>query len=365
MLARNALVRLSNRKVLQVQGVDAARFLQGIVTNDMKVLTKPQDAMYGAFLTTKGRVLGDCHIVQLENETYLLDYDESVEQELAKHWKRYKIRMKATLEDKTNEFTSVAALPALISGDDFSYLPVGDEVENLLQQNTREPSASTGVVYRDPRGVEFGVRAIIPSNHTLNLPESYQEASLPVYKDRRVLLGAAEGQELHDSIPLEASLELLHGVSFRKGCYVGQELVARTQFKGNVRKRFLPVAFIRSAEQDLVLELSQIPFQRLDAAGLTPLRKFLVTDGATHPFSIEHGTSIVRPDSTKSVASVISAGEGVPVAVAMVRLEHLLPKESGEVPSMQFATADGAYHVVPFQPTWWPAVDIKTGKMVL
>jgi transferase CAF17, mitochondrial len=66
MLARSAIVRLSNRRVLQVKGADAHRFLQGILTNDMKAVAKPQDAIYAAFLTSKGRVLGDCNVVQVE-----------------------------------------------------------------------------------------------------------------------------------------------------------------------------------------------------------------------------------------------------------------------------------------------------------
>lgn len=50
----------------------------------------------------------------------------------------------------------------------------------------------------------------------------------------------------------------------------------------------------------------------------------------------------------------------------MMRLEHLLPKEEGvEAPLMQFTTLEGDFHVVPYQPSWWPQLDLASGKMVL
>lgn len=65
-LTRNAFVRLTNRRILQIQGIDALRFVQAILTNDMRTMDKPSSAIYGAFLNTKGRVLGDCNVVQVK-----------------------------------------------------------------------------------------------------------------------------------------------------------------------------------------------------------------------------------------------------------------------------------------------------------
>jgi folate-binding Fe-S cluster repair protein YgfZ len=66
LLRTPGVVRLANRRLLQLQGVDASRFLQAILTNDMKSVAKPGDALYGGFLTTKGRLLGDCSVVQTQ-----------------------------------------------------------------------------------------------------------------------------------------------------------------------------------------------------------------------------------------------------------------------------------------------------------
>ncbi|KAJ0410385.1 hypothetical protein P43SY_002717 [Pythium insidiosum] len=384
MLSRNTLVRLTNRRVLQVRGVDAARFLQGIITNDMKGVAAPQDAVYGAFLTTKGRVLGDCNVVQVEPETFFLDYDAAVETELTKHWKRYKLRMKVTLEDKSSDFATYAALPAAIAQTDFTdfatyaALPAAiaqtdftcvtptPTVDDVLSRNSREASAAHGAVFRDPRGDSLGVRAILPTNDTLSVPSDFAKGDVQTYDNFRSYLGVIEGAELGDGIPLESNLELLHGVSFRKGCYVGQELTARTQFKGNVRKRYIPLAMVPSSAGDLAQELAQLPFARIDAESHGALRQYLASAAlATAP---ETGTSLVKPDSSKSVGSIALSGSATGTATAMMRLAHLMPSEDGDstdVPRMQFTTADGAFHAIPYQPLWWPSLDSKTGKMLL
>lgn len=118
-------------------------------------------------------------------------------------------------------------------------------------------------------------------------------------------------KELSDGIPLESNLELLHGVSFRKGCYVGQELTARTQFKGNVRKRFVPLALIPSEHEDVIKTLSELSFQRIDAPSLAPLREYLLTGAsrkqATSPVE---GGKIVKNGSTKTAGTILCVGSG-------------------------------------------------------
>lgn len=173
-------------------------------------------------------------------------------------------------------------------------------------------------------------------------------------------------KELSDGIPLESNLELLHGVSFRKGCYVGQELTARTQFKGNVRKRYVPLALVPSEQQDVVAALQELPFARIDAPALAPLREYLATGAArTTAGTPAQGSKIVGPGSSKAAGTILSVGAELSTAVAMMRLEHLLPKEEGDAPRMAFATPEGDFHAVPYQPAWWPALDVASGKMVL
>ncbi|GMF14334.1 unnamed protein product [Phytophthora lilii] len=176
-------------------------------------------------------------------------------------------------------------------------------------------------------------------------------------------------KELVDGIPLECNLDLLQGVSFRKGCYVGQELTARTQFKGNIRKRLVPVALIPSEQEDVVKTLAQLAFKPFDDPSLGLLRAYLAdSKGWKDTKAPEIGDKIVPTGQSKAVGTIFNVGKDVSSAVAMMRLGNLFPSETeaGEtVPTMQFSTQNGAFHAVPYQPSWWPQLDSKTGKMVL
>jgi folate-binding protein YgfZ len=176
-------------------------------------------------------------------------------------------------------------------------------------------------------------------------------------------------KELVDGIPLECNLDLMHGVSFNKGCYVGQELTARTQFKGNIRKRLVPVALIPADQQDVVQTLSELAFKPFDAPSHGALRAYLADSKSWKDVKApEIGDKIVATGGSKAVGTIFNVGKDVSSALAMLRLGHLFPSESeaGEVvPTMKFSTQDGAFHAVPYQPSWWPQLDFSTGKMVL
>ncbi|ETN21219.1 hypothetical protein PPTG_01474 [Phytophthora nicotianae INRA-310] len=365
LLRRSGVAQLVNRRLTQLQGADASRFIQAVLTNDMTSVTRRGDAIYGGFLSSKGRVVGDCNVLQLADDAFLLDYDEEVAEPLMKHWKRYKLRMKVKIEDKTDAFSLYATLPALVDEEDAALTP---SVKTLDELQTLNPGDNS-VVYADPRGDHFGVRAIVPTDETFNVPEEYETMDTSDYLDHRIALGVAEGKELVDGIPLECNLDLMHGVSFRKGCYVGQELTARTQFKGNIRKRLVPMALIPSDQTDVVKTLSELAFKTFAEPSHGALRSYLAASkewkGVKAP---EIGDKIVSTGGTKAVGTIFNVGKDVSCAIAMMRLGNLLPSESEEVevvPSMKFSTQDGAFHAVPYQPSWWPQLDLKTGKMLL
>ncbi|KAK1945760.1 putative transferase caf-17 [Phytophthora citrophthora] len=376
LLRRSGVARLTNRRLTQLQGADAARFIQAVLTNDMKNVTRRGDALYGGFLSTKGRVVGDCNVLQLADDAFLLDYDEEVAEPLMKHWKRYKLRMKVKIEDKTDTFALYATLPAVVDEEDAALSPSVQPLDELQALNTGDNT----VVYADPRGDHFGVRAIVPADATFDVPEGYEEMDTLAYMDHRIALGVAEGhclsdcmitmvysKELVDGIPLECNLDLMQGVSFRKGCYVGQELTARTQFKGNIRKRLVPVALIPSEQQDVVKVLSELAFKPFNDSSHGSLRAYLAgSKGWKDVKAPEIGDKLVATGQTKAVGTIFNVGKNVSSALAMMRLGHLFPSESeaGEtVPTMKFSTQDGAFHAVPYQPSWWPTLDLKTGKM--
>ncbi len=207
---------LIDRGVIRVSGEDARDFLQNLVTNDMDAVTEDR-AGYGALLTPQGKIICDFLIVavpQGEGGGFLLDTPLLQTADLMKRLKLYKLRAKVALDDLTET-------TAVIASTDGSPLP-GD----------------VGVVYTDPRLPGLGQRAMTD--------RAGATASAEDWHARRIALGIPDGGRdfaYGDAFPHEALLDQLGGVSFRKGCYIGQEVVSRMQHRGTARTRIVPVVF--------------------------------------------------------------------------------------------------------------------------
>ncbi|CEG42015.1 transferase caf17 mitochondrial-like [Plasmopara halstedii] len=350
-LRHSGVARLIDRQVTQLHGADASRFIQAVLTNDAKHLTHRGSAIYGGFLSSKGRIVGDCHVLQLADDTFLLDYDDKLKEALFKHWKRYKLRMNVEIKDVTDAFDVYATISALVDDMDAALVPKIRMLDQLQTLN----SENNAMIFADPRGKSFGTRAIVPAGSSLNLPAGHEMMDASAFSDHQIALGVAEGKEMVEEIPLECNLDLMQGVSFQKGCYVGQELTARTQFKGNVRKRLVPVALIPSDQHDVVKALSQLNFKSFDAPSNALLRAYLADSKGWHPAnSPKVGCKIIAPGETKAVGTLVKVGKDVRCAVSMMRLAKLHPpvsEVSGIVPSIDFQTEDAAgydYSAVQF-----------------
>lgn len=212
---------LPHRGLLEIQGEDRALFLQGLVTNDTSEIT-PHRAIYALLLTPQGRFLYDFFISEWGG-SYFLELESARLDGLIKKLNLYKLRSRVTLIPRPD--LKVYAL-------------WGEDAASSLNLEEEAGKARDGV-FIDPRLVELGARAwrdIAPSN--------FQGASLEDYIQHRLTLGVPEGgQDLipEKSIPLESGLDELQAISWTKGCYMGQELTARTKYRGLVRKRLFPI----------------------------------------------------------------------------------------------------------------------------
>jgi folate-binding protein YgfZ len=121
------------------------------------------------------------------------------------------------------------------------------------------------IVYADPRLPEMGLRVLapVPPGFDAALGEATADAqwlAADAYHAHRIALGVPEAGKdftIGETFPHEADLDLLHGVSFEKGCFIGQEVVSRMKHRGSVRKRVVPVeaaAPLRSGAAILVGE---------------------------------------------------------------------------------------------------------------
>ena len=204
---------LEDRGVVSVTGADAAGFLQGLLTNDVERL-EPGKACYAALLTPQGKILFDMIVVRAPGEepSYLIDCTAAPAADLAKRLGFYKLRAKVAIADVSADRAVVALWGSEPAGID------------------------EGVLYADPRDPRLGWRAI------LSRPAAAAIGSEHVgeYEGLRIAAGAPKGGldfAYADAFPHDANFDLLHGVDFDKGCYVGQEVVSRMRHRGTARKR--------------------------------------------------------------------------------------------------------------------------------
>lgn len=217
------LALLPDRGVLAVTGADAGKLLQGIVTNDMQKLGEAA-ALHAGLLSAQGKIQFDFFIVR-KGDGYLIETAHSAVAGLKQKLMLYRLRAAAEIEDVSSDYSVAAAWNA--ADEDGAH------------------SAHT-IVFPDPRAPGLGNRylASLASNWRKDLADA-EVATRDDYDAHRVGLGVAEAGSdfpLGDTFPHEANYDLTGSVSFRKGCYVGQEVVSRMQHKTVVRKRVVRVS---------------------------------------------------------------------------------------------------------------------------
>ena len=209
-----SLIGLPNRGVLRIAGPDRVGFLQGLISNDVKSV-RPGHAIYACLLTPQGKFLHDFFLIA-DGESLLLDCEAERRLDLMGKLKMYRLRSKVEITDETEAFAVFAALgPGHASSD--------------------------GQRYPDPRRSALGDRILLPANQPAGLvPERFE-----TYDRLRIAEAVPDGSrdmEVGKAILLENNIDLLNGISWDKGCYTGQELTARTRYRGLIKKRLVPVA---------------------------------------------------------------------------------------------------------------------------
>lgn len=202
---------LAGRGVIALAGPDARALLQGLVTNDVDGLD-PGHAVHAALLTPQGKILTDFFVVA-DGERVLLDTPRGEVPGLVKRLTLYRLRRSVEITD------------------------LGDSLGVMAAWGDTATVAPGGIAYPDPRHAGLGIRAIAPRAALADT--GCDETG---YHQHRIALGVPEGGRDYvfgDTFPHEALLDQLNGVSFTKGCYVGQEIVSRMQHRGTARKRIV------------------------------------------------------------------------------------------------------------------------------
>jgi folate-binding protein YgfZ len=222
---------LPHRALVAVRGEDRIGFLQGLVSNDM---TKVQAgaAVWAAFLTPQGKFLHEFFAFP-HHDAVWLDCERDRRDDLVSRLSRYKLRAKVHLAaDDT-------MVPGVAWGDGASAAFETSDAPGTVTAH------GAGAVYTDPRGEGAGLRWALDAGQIDSLEKlGLQRATPADYDAVRFRIGLPDGSrdmEIEKALLLENGFEELHGVDFKKGCYIGQELTARTHYRALIKKRLMPV----------------------------------------------------------------------------------------------------------------------------
>jgi len=206
----DGFVRLPNRGFLRLSGEDRLKFLQGLVSNDVNAVA-PGHAAYSCLLTPQGKFLHDFFLIA-DGDSLLIECEADRRADLAQRLKMYRLRSKIEIADA--DYDVFAAFGAA-------------------------PLTTDAIVYPDPRAPELGKRVLLPTGGRPG-----PEIPFDSYDRLRIANAVPDGSrdmEVGKAILLENNIDLLNGIAWDKGCYTGQELTARTRYRGLIKKRLTPV----------------------------------------------------------------------------------------------------------------------------
>jgi tRNA-modifying protein YgfZ len=260
---RCGLVDRSERGKLALTGSEAREFLHGQVSNDIEAL-EPGQGCYAAFLTPKGKMLGDLRVLHLGDELFL-DTERVSLQALFNMIRNYKLGRDVELHKRTVE----RGLLSLVG-------PGAREAAGAQDLGAAEHDNAAGEVGGVPVrlvATAAGVDLICDAERTdelkaaLNVPEVSEAAAEVV----RVEAGRPRyGLDLDDSvIPQEAGLNE-RAVSFTKGCYVGQETVARLFYRGKPNRHLRGLRLSEPAATGDALRLGEREVGRVGSSVVSP-----------------------------------------------------------------------------------------------
>jgi folate-binding protein YgfZ len=203
------IATLDHRQVIAVEGEDRVSFLQGLVSQDMEQAA-PGTALWAALLTPQGKWLAEFFVLS-DGARLLLDVEAGQRDMVTTRLSRFRLRARV----------AITATPLVVQ----------------VAWDGPAPAVPAGMIAADPRLATAGWRILADPP----LPETSTAAAWDAH---RLALGLPDGSrdlEAEKTVLLEAGFDELNGISWTKGCYMGQELTARTRYRGLLKRRLVPV----------------------------------------------------------------------------------------------------------------------------
>ncbi|OCK82607.1 Aminomethyltransferase folate-binding domain-containing protein [Lepidopterella palustris CBS 459.81] len=347
------LAKLTHRRLISLSGQDAPKFLQGLTTNNVD--PKTTTAWYSAFLDARGRMMWDTFIYphtapNSADWSCYIEVDATEAENLLKHLKRHKLRSKIQIG-----FVDEGEMGVWAAWTDQAFADANTSLTGVPRELPEGDFTVCSMVAYDFRAPGFGWRLLLRGaqvpgglSEFLHLNPLTTVVELRSYHLRRYIYGVPEGpieMPPASALPMESNVDVMHGIDFRKGCYVGQELTIRTKHTGVVRKRILPVQLYQGSEQ-LPADLEMGNYNS----------EWSLSTTATHSDNnyIPSGMDIKQLDEDGTVKRGRAAGKflvGIGnVGLALCRLEMMTDMKvsaegGGGRPGMQFgikySAADG------------------------
>jgi len=245
-MEKNEVITLDERGFIQIHGTEAKDFLQNLVTNDIEKVTN-SSTVFSSILTPQGKYLFDFFILKLK-DSYLLECEKNVTAEIIKLLNFYKLRSKVDFVDVSEKY-----IAAVISLEKFK------EINNSALLRGKTTNYQDNQIYIDPRNEKLGAKIISKLENVqliikkLNLNNTDKKKYY--VKSFQLGIPQIDLSKLKDKIfGIENNLDELHGIDFKKGCYVGQENTSRIKLRKKLRRRILPVQKISGEihENDII-----------------------------------------------------------------------------------------------------------------
>lgn len=255
----NTICDLSHLGLLSLGGVDAKHFLQGQVTNDVNQLDGSQ-AHYTAYCSPKGRMLA-LFLAFSHDEKLYLQFSQPILAAIMKRLKMYVMRSKVEINDISNEFIRFG-----LNGPDATDLLI-KHFADAPNQDYAVRKIDHGLILKLPSITGHSrYEVIIEPTQALDVWNALSQVCKPVGKPcwdwLDIQMGLPEVQEKTQDqfVPQMLNLDSLNGINFKKGCYTGQEIVARTHYLGKVKRRTYLASISTNeppCEGDSVMDITQ------------------------------------------------------------------------------------------------------------
>ena len=233
----NIVCDLSHMGLLEVSGADALTFLQGQVTNDVKLLTMRSNAHLSGYCNPKGRLLA-LFLAFYHQDHFHLQFSRELLEPIMKRLKMYVMRSKVEIKDVSESIVKFGINgpdAASILATSFTNIPNQDYELTSLENTVilKLPSIGNDARFEVFTGIEHATSIFNMLKERCELVEKPYWDWLEIQTGMPEVVAATQEQ----FVPQMLNLDILNGINFKKGCYTGQEIVARTHYLGSVKRR--------------------------------------------------------------------------------------------------------------------------------